>query len=89
MKSPDITNKLMSVAEKGQHEHMDQDLASLEIAIWLVQNGIFKANRISLKLDCFWSFIQGFPDSRGKYFSKNPKLFPTPTKTLPQHNNHF
>ena len=27
--------------------------------------------------------------SRGKYFSKNPKLFPASTKTLPQHKNHF
>ena len=26
---------------------------------------------------------------RGEYFSKNPKLFPTPTKTRPQYNNQF
>ena len=34
-------------------------------------------------------FSQDNHNIRGKYFSKNPKLFPTTIKTLPQRNNHF
>merc|ERR1712051_452541 len=52
-----FTDKLISVAEEGQHQHMDHDLASVEIAIWLVDHGIFKADQISLKMTHFWSCI--------------------------------
>ena len=44
---------------------------------------------ISLSLKTNTQLNQCCFQYRGKYFSKNPKLFPTPTKTLPQHNDNF
>ena len=42
-------DRLVSVANEGLHEHMEQDLASIELATWLVERGIVKANRIKVR----------------------------------------
>ena len=43
------------MANSGPHDDMEKDLASVEIAIWLVRNEIVQANEIDLKTDNFWS----------------------------------
>ena len=55
MENSGFSDKLVSVANSGPHEHMEEDLASVEIAIWLVKNDIVKANQIDLRMDNFWS----------------------------------
>ena len=42
------TDRLVSVANDGPHEDMEQDLASIELATWLVERGIVKIDRIKV-----------------------------------------